>query len=643
MKRPSPKTLGLGLIIFLAWASVLEQVFTHFDPGSSQVTGWHSDTAIPVLQSNDPVFDTFRLYYYGQDRIGAWPWLVAQAWRALTGFDWTPYRLFLWQATWACAACLALLGLHRRAGLLLAASFAALALLSPLFQRQLFGLSQPFGWQLTALLFAWWTLTRFIEGLGAPQKGWAVLGWGLLATLFSTMACWTSPTSGPLLLVCLMVQGVRAGVMSPVGSRRWRLVLSLLPLVVGIGFEARVRAVYHHFSMRHFGSSYRTNMQLDIAHFQDNARAVISRILEHELGPIVFFGLGTGLVALGFLLHHLRRRTLAAKAEQAELAALTLALAGAALANALITAVVLHARINGHDIRYLVPTMALGVLAAVTGAIFLLGWVPGLQSRLGMICGGLAALFVVGSHLLIRPRIPDGFLERTQAITDEVVTRAEGAVLLGDYWDTYLLGALDPAHRLPTVVMDGDTQRTPFWLPKLREAKHVLVSIFQSQRLGTAEQPSPWLLQAGVPFQLSEPRWASHPPFHFARYRSVREHTLPVRLDPERGFDPCKPGRSITVHFQRPVERGLLLVSTSAPPNTIEVEAPEGAEARLEGLPSLWLLRLSSGAQPLGQLTLRVRPDVKEEYCWFSGAALVLDSQLASDGAPENRLGDTTP
>ncbi|EAU64453.1 hypothetical protein [Stigmatella aurantiaca] len=627
MTSASTRLLGGSVLVGLLWVSLLARVFTHFDPGSQLVNGWNSDAAIAVLQSNDPVFDAFRLYYYGQDRIGAWPWLLAQGWRALTGFDWTPYRVFLWQATWACGACLALLGLHRQVGWVLAASFAALILLSPLFQVQLFALSQPFGWQLTALFLAWWTLTRLLEGLAGPGFRRAAGTWGSAATLFSVLACWTSPTSGPLLLVCFGVQGGCVALVSPPGGARWRWLGAVLPVAAGIGFEAWVRHLFHRFAKRQFGHAYRTSLEVDTGYLLENAAAVWRRILEDALGPFVLLGGAVGLGALGFLLWHLRRRTLAAQAAQAGLAALTVAFATAALANACLTVLVRHARLNEHDIRYLVPTLVLGGMAAVSGVFFLLGQVSFLRARLGAVAALTAGGLVAGGHLFLRPRTPAPLLERSQVAADAVVSRAAGTVLLGGYWDTYLVGALDPAHRLPVLAVDGDYQRTPFWVPRVREAQEVLVSFAGERWAGTADQPNPWLLQFGAPFQLAEARWAVLPPFQFARYRSMRAHTLPVQLDPERGFAPCEPGASLTVRFEQPVEQGVLLVGTRTSATGVEVEAPGAAEARLEGLPSLWVVHLSAGEQPLRQVTLRQRAGQASEQCWFGGVALVADNQ----------------
>lgn len=626
MRTGISKWLGWGVLVGLLWVGLLARVLTHFDPGSDVVTGWNSDASITVLQSNDGVFDPFRLYYYGQDRIGAWPWLLAQGWRALTGFDWTAFRMFVWQAIWACGACLALLGLHRRLGWVLSASYAALILLSPLFQVQLFALSQPFGWQLTALFLAWWTQTRLIEALAAPTLGRAVWGWGAAALLFATMACWTSPTSGPLLFVGYAVQGGLVAALSPPGAQRWRWLGAVVPAGAGMGIEAWIRHVFHHFSKREFGHAYRTSVGVDTGYLMTNVRGVWDAFAAEPLAPFVLFGMAVGLVAVGFLLWHLVRRSLAAQAELAGLAALTAAFFGAALGNACITVLVRHVRYNGYSIRYLMPTMALGVLAAAVGAFFLLGLVPALRPRLGRLGAVASVGLVAWGHLALVPRIHAPALERAQAAADALVARTGGAVLIGSYWDAYQVGALDPSHRLKTLTFDGDYQRTPFWRPQVREAREVLVIFAEGTRGGTAERPNPWLLNSGVPFRLAEPRWAEYPPFVLARYESLRDQAVPLRLEPGK-FVPCEPGASLTVHFEQPVEQGVLLLSTGTPAAGIEVEAPGAAEVRHEELPSHWLIHLVAGEQPLREVRLHQRSPQRSEHCWFFGAAFVPGAQ----------------
>ena len=623
VRHTSPRALGNGLFL-LAWASVLVQALLHFAPGNEAVTGWNSDASITVLQSNDPVFDAFRLYYYGQDRIGAWPWLLPQAWRALTGFDWTPWRVFVWQATWACAACFALRGLQQRAGWLLAATFGALALLSPLFQTQLFALSQPFGWQLTALFLAWWALMRLLRHLGDPSSGpGTVARWAGAAALFCTLACWTSPTSGPLLLVAIVVEGIRVWLGSPGGRRRWALLAALVPLAVGITFESSTRHFFHRFSRKHFGHGYSTQLKVDKGFLAENARALFGRLLEDPLGPVVLVGFAAAVVAAVFLGLQLRRRTLDPRRPEAELAFLTLALAGAALGNAFIATVVLHVRINGHDIRYLVPTFVLGTLAAASGLSLVLHLVPAVRAR----AAGLSVLAAGGlfaaSHLLVQPRVTGPTLEQAQAAADAVVARAGETVLLGYYWNTYLLGALDPQRRLLSVTPDSDYMRTPFWIPQLREARHILMVRAEGQPGGSEDVFTPWLLQYGVPFQLEDPRWEVHPPFTFARYRNVSSQRVSVRSEPEKGFTSCEPGATVTYRFEQPVERGVLLVSTNAPTSGVEARAAEGAEARVEGVTGLWVIHLRAGALPLREVELRAGAAPRPADCWYFSTALL--------------------
>jgi hypothetical protein len=183
---------------------------------------------------------------------------------------------------------------------------------------------------------------------------------------------------------------------------------------------------------------------------------------------------------------------------------------------------------------------------------------------------------------------------------------------------------MDPAHRLRSVTMDGDYLRTPFWVPRVREAEKVVVSFFQGSRAGTADHPNPWLLQYGVPFQLDEARWAVHPPFVFARYRNAHALSAPLHLESAKAFTPCEPGATVTLRFEQPVARGVLLLSTDAPTSGAEVQAPDGAEVRVEGLANLWLLNLRSATVPLHELTLRAGPDPRPEGCWYRGAVLLV-------------------
>jgi hypothetical protein len=276
----------------------------------------------------------------------------------------------------------------------------------------------------------------------------------------------------------------------------------------------------------------------------------------------------------------------------------------------------------------------LGTLAAASGVNLLLYLVPALRAR----AEGLSALAALGlflaSHLLVPPRGEDPALQVSQAAADAVRARVGESLLLGSYWDTYLVGALDPSRRLRPVAVEGDYQRTPFWVPQLREAERVLVVFSEGTSVGTAEHPDPWLLQYGVPYELEEPRWAVDSRFTFARYRNVRALQVPLRQESAKGFTPCEPGATVTLRFEHPVEQGLLLLSTNAPENGARVSTPQEAEVRVEALPNLWLIHLRSAAMPLGEVTLRTGPDARPENCWYRGTTLLLP---ASSSPPSPR------
>ena len=147
-----------GLLVGL-WVLVVTRVLSLLPPGACWV-GWNSDMAIPVLQINDPVLDPFRFYYYGQDRLGAWPWMLLQALRPWSGGGWSVRALILWQTVWTCAGGLVLVRLHREGGQVLAAAYAALLMVLPgQSVEHLFALGHAIGWQTTAMLGAWWALT----------------------------------------------------------------------------------------------------------------------------------------------------------------------------------------------------------------------------------------------------------------------------------------------------------------------------------------------------------------------------------------------------------------------------------------------------------------------------------------------------
>src|SRR4051812_23942203 len=65
-----------------------------YAPHVGHVGGVHSDGAMPQLIANHQGTTPFDLFSWGQDRFGAWPFLIARGIRAVTGIGWTPEGLY---------------------------------------------------------------------------------------------------------------------------------------------------------------------------------------------------------------------------------------------------------------------------------------------------------------------------------------------------------------------------------------------------------------------------------------------------------------------------------------------------------------------------------------------------------------------
>jgi len=75
------------------------------------------------MSNDDRPITPFNLYYYGTDRWGGWPFLVAQAVRRSTGLLWTDQRLSAFQITWIFLGAFAIGALSRADRVVIGAFF----------------------------------------------------------------------------------------------------------------------------------------------------------------------------------------------------------------------------------------------------------------------------------------------------------------------------------------------------------------------------------------------------------------------------------------------------------------------------------------------------------------------------------------
>ena len=243
----------------------------------------NSDCAVPLLMAQHPQHGLFGLFYWGQDRFGAWPFWLAHGVARLTGTTPTFEGLHLEMVVLAALAIGAFALAFGRARALVATALALSLIVSARVRYDVFNLSQPYLWQLAALLPAWAAL------YGRRASGWAVA----CTFAFSTLAQLMSPVSGVLLLTLLGLEALWAR-----GKGQWRWLAAHAGAVgVAIATEARLRAAFHLAALARFHDQLRTELHVDRGHLVENARQIAAMLARGDSAPLSAAGVVLAIAA----------------------------------------------------------------------------------------------------------------------------------------------------------------------------------------------------------------------------------------------------------------------------------------------------------------------------------------------------------
>jgi len=446
---------------------------------------YNSDSAIPVLMSNLASGASVDWLFWGQDRFGSWPFLALRALRGLFGWAWTPHGHHVVRTLWMVAALVPWVALAGRAGVVAGAGLLLLPGLNPLLERVLVDLGTVDGWQVPALLWAWWGLRRAAVG---PRRG----GWLVLAVVAGVLATWTSLVSAPLLLVLAVVEGTGRGL-----SRGWRAALTV-PALAGVLVETLVRTAWHAGVRARGWPNVRTPASLDAGHLVENARAVLSVASQVGALPWLLIVLGAGVTSLV-----LSRRS----GETPERRTLV-GTAAASMTALLVVVAVRHVRDNGYNPRYLGVGLSLAVLGTSVAAGLA---VRGLLAR-ALPAAAPAELGIVGLvvvALLAPTARPDPRKTVLLPAAGEIRARYSGAVLVASYWRTYALAGLLPPWTVIPLPREGEWNRRPDWVAFLRSDRPVLFGRLDSE----TGPPPPTRVERGSRLVLVAPDVVSIPPF----------------------------------------------------------------------------------------------------------------------------------
>jgi hypothetical protein len=190
---------------------------------------------------------------------------------------------------------------------------------------------------------------------------------------------------------------------------------------------------------------------------------------------------------------------------------------GLAAINFVLTLLVTHVRSNQYEDRYLIPTTLFGPISAIL-ILFLVFreslnvFGAGRHAKQAFLTISLALLWLA----FPRPAYHRDF-ESFHTTALVLTQQAPRAVLLGDYWGTYVVAALQTDDAITPVPLREFENRMP-WTRDIVHKVDLLLVEYRRSGLEVAGQPPPQFSAYGNSFRLTQPNVFQHGDFAFAWY-----------------------------------------------------------------------------------------------------------------------------
>jgi len=537
------------LACLVAWVFLLWQGIRLVRPESTLLPLYDSDSAIPLLMTHDSCTTPFCLFYFGQDRFGAWPFLLGHLLGRIFHFAWSPELLSAWLVAFTFSAAWPLRALALKRDWIVPAYQGAF-LLEGALRVDVLNVVNPYGWQASTLIWTWWFLRRVT--LSAYPGRWLAA-----AFLGGALATWMSSTSVVYLALLAFVEFGYAR-LRPVSERvRGAYLFTLLfPSMVGLAFEASLRSWHHRYSDAKFQMAFVTPLRLDRGHLVENFAALWKQLLGSPWWPLQIAAVLSAVVVLMDWMARLRHRaTPASDQHQDDWRALAIASGFICLATFLIAGLVSHVRQNYYHPRYvsLAHFFALLGTAAAVAAIARHRWQLNAHpiSSLGSMLAVTSCVATVFPSAGTNPSYGD-LKAAASWLADQ-----HAPVVLGSYWGTYVFSGLAVPRGVVPIPVEGDL-RTP-WTPEaIHQVPQLYVSRYRSARFGRADQPDRWITERGEFLSRGQAVAFARGAITFWLYRNETKRSLHVypSMPPNR-WDGCGL-QSLSLTFQ-PTERAELV------------------------------------------------------------------------------------
>jgi hypothetical protein len=526
------KRVLLTLLVLVIWGFFLWRALYVFDPANNAYMSYNSDSAIPVMMSNDgrPI-TVFHLYYYAADRWGGWPFLLTRLVRYLTGYRWSVQSLFRLQAVWVFIGVLVIARLSRRDRFAVALIYLLTLFLHNQTRHLLFDLSQVYGWQMTPLFLSWYSLRRFFENYvrasGDDTPGWKLLMWGFLTNWFAYFAIWSSIASAPFLVFLFCAEATRiylkTGGKGNGRKLRRGYIYGFILIALAMLTEFLQKWNYHRYSQKYFGEDFKTHFALDRGYLAENLKIHLHHLGEFSWLPFyVLPAIAILCFAGSYLYARLKKRGDLLEEMRAivhnDTAILIVETYGIAAINLFLVIITNHVRLNDYDDRFLTITHLFAPVSGMLTLFLMFDFVArSLRSRAyarpALILAGLIFL-----TLKSPPRVDSAYYQMITETAIALSQKSPQGVLMGGYWETYLFTTLQPTGTMTPVPFEGQGYRTPWTAEHLKRASHVVVEYRHGALKDWPQTPPEHLTQYGRSLKLIEPKWYENDTYAFALY-----------------------------------------------------------------------------------------------------------------------------
>ncbi len=470
----STRKLVLGLAHTAALAWLFHLTLAAYHPLSAHVPVFSSDSGVAVMMANDRIWNSFRWYFFGMDRVGLWPYLGQKIYATLTGAHVGFEAFFYWHALQFFLGFIPFFLLCRSTVLSIPVYF-LVALSEPSTAGTNFDICTGFPWQITTMLWSLWAAKAVFDG-SETRDVRRLLGPRLVIFASTFLAGWIAFSAAPLLI---MATGL-AAISWAKGIRPLKLVFE--PMLGAIALERGFNAWYRH---KNHDLTAVTSLSIDWSALPDNFSGVLQSMKDHSQLYPLWIGAMMVALLLGLPLIKSARRG-STQPAVVELGMVGLLLACLSFGNFGLTVLSSHVRFNQFHFRYSATTLFFGYLAcgafALGGLKLLRGFVPPTFLRTSLRRGAPFLGYLVAGFAIPEPAASPESLKLVKA-TRNAEAYLEGhpeiakpVPIVGGYWGTSVFVGLETSEQFFPVSIEGDVDRMLWYRYKIAQAHDILVS-----------------------------------------------------------------------------------------------------------------------------------------------------------------------